>query len=114
MAAVDDRGQPNVTTRGFESLAGSPSILTTSASDQTFTLTQVIPPGGCQFLLTIVGGSGACMIRKDATPVTTSNGVPVLCNTMTTWGINSGDTPRIVADAASVGAVATLTLGNGS
>ncbi len=113
MSFQDERGGPLFGPRGFESLSGSPAVLTASAADQTFSLTQVIPTGGCQMLIVVEGGSGVVFFRKDSTAATTANAVPILCNTMTTWGINVGDTPRIIADAAGVGAVVFCTLGNG-
>lgn len=110
MPFADDRGSAYQGIRSFEALSGATANLGVTAADQTMTITQVIPPGGCVGLFTNVG-SQTVFIRMDSTAVTVNNGIPILPNTQVTFGVNFGATPRAIA--AATGSTLYLTLGNG-
>lgn len=110
MPYADDRGIAYQGVRAFEALSGSTANLAVTGADQTMTITQVIPPGGCVGLFTNVGPQ-TVFVRMDSTAVTTSNGIPILPNSQVTLGVNFGATPRAIA--AATGSTLYLTLGNG-
>lgn len=110
MPFSDERGAAYVGQRAFEALAGNTANLAVTAADQTLTITQVIPPGGCVAIVTNIG-TQTVFVRMDATVATVTNAIPVLANSQVTFGVNFGATPRAIAAAS--GSTVYLTLGNG-
>jgi hypothetical protein len=112
---TDNAGTQPVFNRVFgadQFITGNTVNIAVTASDQTLTLTQTIPATkGCQIRL-VNSGTQTVFVRFDGTTVTTSNGWPILPNTVEVFDISPGAAVHVIA--AATGSTLYATLGYGS